>query len=254
MTGEDQLNWIKPVGLPPLMVVSFGIDPKAVEAFNDFYHNKFLPELFALSPQLRSIRRFEKYSAGNSETDGHAQFLTFYELDREETLENTDAIFTNIEFSKTLALFRQFKDEALNNFSRVNYRPIFRGERDEAGTGLAVETASYRYLTYFELSKEGAQKFLDWYLGQYQPDVFAQAPDLSACHSYIIDTPPSPVPLPPRLLTVYEAPGEETMQRSLEELGLAHFGNEHHIWQAFCSDYTVLNLKVGAFRSIFALP
>jgi hypothetical protein len=246
---EQSVTFIKPVGLPPLMVVSFGITAALESEFNQFYNQQFLPELFALSPQLRSIRRFAKLEVETSVATDVKEFLTFYELDSEETLDKTDAIFGHIQFAKTLGVFRQYKETALTNFSRINYLPIQRLQRAPEGAGLAAPAFSYCYLWHFELPGPRQEQFLDWYLGQYQQQVFLQAADLFACHTYKIYG-AGPI----RLLTVFETADAETLEKSLERLSKEHLGSENTTWQAFCRDGTVVGPAVDSVRSIFALP
>ncbi len=154
------IKFIKPVGLPPLMVVSFGIAAEREEAFNDFYNNQFLKELFSLSPELRAIKRFEKYDVDKPGGTGEGEFFTFYELDSEETLDKTDALFSHSQFASTLAQFRRYKENSLTNFARINYLPVHTIERPAPEPGLNAPALTRRYVVQIELSRADEEKFL----------------------------------------------------------------------------------------------
>ncbi|MBS1997129.1 MAG: hypothetical protein JSS86_12490 [Cyanobacteria bacterium SZAS LIN-2] len=202
---------IKPVGLPPLMVVSFEIDKEFAVAFNDFYNKKFLPDLLALSPELRSIQRFEAFQPETMAATGAYQ--TFYQLDSLETLAKTDAIFGKAEFAETLLQFRHFKERALLEFSRVNYEPIYNAEAPASSTGLQQPAVEYCCLVRQNVDPGREEEFLNRYVETYLPGVLAAAPDLLACHVF-----KACEPAYLSILTIYQAADLDGLRMALSAL------------------------------------
>jgi hypothetical protein len=252
---DSTVKFIKPVGLPPLMVVSFGLPGEHCREFNDFYNGQFLPQLFSLSPQLRSIRRFEQYRRPVGEDSGQAQehYFTYYELDGEDTLDKTDSIFGHAEFAKTLLEFRRLKDQYLVNFARVNYLPMQTLERPSPQAVLNPPSFSHRYVVGLELSRAAEQSFCHWYLEHYQTELFERATDIGACHTFT-EYNPRDKTAPTRLIAVYEAQGEERMGLALAELERAHADVEDATWQSYCRDHALVNMGAVLQRAIFHLP
>jgi|GEM_PF-3992874 len=239
---------IKPVGLPPLMVVKFDLDPMHRGYFDVIYERDFLSPLLKLSPQLRSIKRFET-CALTAQVYPINPFWTFYELDCEDTLTRTDEIFANPEFSENLAIFRYHKERILNNFSRVNYEPLYNYTRMKAGPGLSGSADGWRRIEQFDLAPERREEFFEWYLGQYQNDIQECTPDLAAYHIFQVcgSTPGS-------VLSVFQSPLIETLEESLELLRSKKLGQASPQWQQFCSDGTVVNLECSALSNFLILP
>jgi len=182
------------------MVVSFNIGDEARLAFDSFYHGQFLPSLFKLSPQLRAIKRYNFFQRKSllsmdqnsvAESDSASEsvepkslFATVYELDCEETLANTDAIFGSIDFAPLLAKFREYKESFLTDFSRLNYRQLAGLRRQSRGSELTKIGPTSLCVLSFILNGKEEEQFLHWYLGQYQALIFSDMDQIYSCRTY----------------------------------------------------------------------
>jgi len=239
---------IKPMGLPPLMVVTFDLLPGFFGAFDVMYERDFLRPLFKLSPELRSIKRYQTYDLQNGR-DAAGPFWTFYELDSEITLNATDEIFAKPEFANHLAIFRTFKDTALFDFKRVNYEPIYNFTRRSGSIAGNGPAGGFRWIEKFDLAPERRDRFLEWYLGQYQEEIQECTPDYASYHIFQVfgSTPGS-------VLSVFQAALPDDIAQSLELLRGKKLGLNSPQWQSYCEDGTVVNLECTALSSFLTLP
>jgi len=230
------------------MVVKFDVESEYTIAFNTVYDQQFLRPLFDMSPQLRSINRFQTYSLEKQCNQGNP-YWTFYELDCEDTLSRTDEIFSKPEFSGQLAQFRQYKDLALHNFTRVNYEPIHNFIRRTESIGLCVPFATFRRLERFDILPQRRDEFLEWYLGQYQEEIQECTPAYSAYQIFQAcgETPGT-------LMSVFHADFAEEIDQSLELLRGKKLGVHHPKWLSYCNYGTVQNFESTALSLFLTLP
>ncbi len=207
----------------PLIVINFSVKPDAEAEFNRFYHSEFLPHLLKESPEIKNIRRYEEFGVGGSLRWYNKQFLTIYQLNGTDDLFKTDAIFERPSVIDAVKKFREWKDKALRNFSRINFQHTWSHQRQPADGAFNGRPF---FLWQLEMKEELDKEFQTWYEQTYLPLQIAEIPTWAGARRY-----ESVGKQPVRRLTFFEAADETTFSRCLTDLRSAHRIGDNLDWQ-----------------------
>lgn len=229
----------------PLVLINFSVNPEAESEFNRFYHHEFLPHLLKESPEIKNVRRYEEFGVAGSLRWYNKQFLTVYQLTVPEAIAQADAIFGRPAVSDVVKTFRDWKDKALRNFSRITFQHTWSHQRkpvDGAFSGRPF------FLWQLEMKPELDKDFQDWYAQFYLPRQISEVPTWSGANRY-----ESVGKEPTRHLTFFEAPDESTFLRCLSDLRAAHRIEENLAWQKRVES-AVTWQDTTSFRPFFRWP
>lgn len=229
----------------PLIVINFSVNPDAEVEFNRFYHREFLPHLHKESPEIKNIRRYEEFGFGASSRWYNKQFLTIYQLSAIDALGAVDAIFERAAVNDVVKKFREWKDKALQNFSRINYRQTWTHQRNSADGMLSGRPF---FLWQHEMKDDLDKDFQSWYEQKYLPLQIAEIPTWAGAHRY-----ESVGKLPVRRLTFFEANDEKTFARCLSDLRSNHRVSENLEWQKKV-EAAVTWQDASSFRPFYRWP
>ncbi len=207
----------------PLIVINFSVNPDAETEFNRFYHREFLPHLHKESPEIKNIRRYEEFGVGASLRWYNKQFLTIYQLNGADALGSVNAIFERPSVVDVIKTFREWKDKALRNFSRINFQHTWSHQRQSADGAFSGRPF---FLWQLEMKEELDKDFQNWYEQTYLPLQIAEIPTWASARRY-----ESVGTQPVRRLTFFEANDETTFARCLADLRSNHRVSENLEWQ-----------------------
>jgi hypothetical protein len=237
MPEEDMQN--------PIMVINFSVNPDAEPEFNQFYHGTFIPRLVKFSPEILNVRRYEESGVGGSLRWYNKQFLTIYQLKDEESLAQTDAIFERAAVVDTVKEFRQWKDKALRNFSRINFDCTWIHGRQPQDGAFAARPF---FLWQLEMKPDLDADFQKWYENDYLPLQVAEIPSWVGAVRYA-----SVGRDPIRHLTFFETADEANLSRALMDLRAPHRIEQNYQWQQRV-DPAVTWHDATCFRPIYRWP
>lgn len=229
----------------PIMFVSFSIAPDLEVDFTRFYQREFLPVLLRHSPQILNVRRFEEFGVSASLSWYGRQFLTIYELRSDDVMDNIDEVFANENLREVVDTFRSWKDRAIKNFVRRNYRNTWRHAR---GAEHKATFSGPLFLWQTEMKPAYDSDFQNWYEDDYLPVQVAEIPTWTEARRYKSvggDT--------TRHLTVFECANEGQLERSLLDLRGPNRLEQNQIWHTKVME-AVSWQAASSFRPTYRWP
>lgn len=204
----------------PILVVGLSVFSDKEARFNEFYNNSFLPELLKETPEFLRVTRFEEFGVGGTLRWYNKQFLTVYELDKEETMSKVDSLFGRPAVADVVKTFREWKDTDLKNFSRITYKSTWIHPRKAPTAGWP-----WMFVWQLEMKQDLDEQFQKWYEDEYLPLQVASI-NWTGCRRYqSVDRHQT------RHLTLFEAADEAALVRCLTDLRAPHRISENYAWQ-----------------------
>lgn len=229
----------------PIMVVTLSVPPEKVAEFDAFYHHRFLPAILKAAPEIASIRRYEEAFVSGTLRWYNKQFLTVYELESDDALNNVDEMFTRNSILELVREFQQWKNNHLRNFSRICYKNTWSHERSPWDCPFGSRPI---FIWAHEMKAELDEQFQHWYENEYLPLQVADIPAWSACRRYT-----SVNKEQTRRLTIFESADEASLSQCLKDLREGHRVRENYEWHRRVEN-AVLWQDAASFRIIYRRP